>query len=253
MLRLASAVVALAALTSLAHAQTATEINTEQQTLATIIPGTCATQCQTWLSTLAGCPGPTDDATYSACVCDATFVSNFDTCAGCIATELATDDAANAATASTAPGDLSGYCSSVGTIVSTTSSDPLSTSTDPLSTETSSTSTDLTSTSTSSVVPVTGISTTSTSRTYTVSIPSITTPSVTVSSSSSVSLASGESPTSTDNIVTLKLTADGQPFPTQSKSSSAFVNAAANARGSSFSMGATLVALAAVAGAMMLA
>lgn len=37
---------------SLALAQTAATINTEQQTLATIIPTACNTQCQGWLTTL---------------------------------------------------------------------------------------------------------------------------------------------------------------------------------------------------------
>ncbi|GAA5911342.1 hypothetical protein JCM8208_005226 [Rhodotorula glutinis] len=248
MLRLASSVVALVALSSLVAAQTAAEVDTEQQTLATVIPGSCSAVCGTWLTSLAACPGPTDDAGYSACVCDATFVTNFDACAGCLANDLATSDAANAATASTAPGDLSGYCASAGTVVSTTSSDLVS------STETStSASTDL-ATSSSSIAPESAASTTSTgTRTYSVPIPTITTPTVTFSATTStVSLSSGQSSLPTDNVVTVKLTAAGMPFPTQSKSGSAFVSGAQGAFERRSVVGA-LVALAAVAGAMMLA
>lgn len=48
------------------------------------------------------------DAAYATCVCDDTFVSNFQTCAACMATDLtATNDAANAEIATNAPGGAS--------------------------------------------------------------------------------------------------------------------------------------------------
>lgn len=43
---------------SLALAQTAAQISQEQLTLATLIPTTCNTQCQAWLSTLGVRPRP---------------------------------------------------------------------------------------------------------------------------------------------------------------------------------------------------
>ena len=87
----------------LAVAQSAAEIGTEQDTLSTLIPGTCSAQCSAWLTSLGACP-VSSSPTYSTCVCDQTFVNNFAACAPCLATELAAgNDATNAATANQAP------------------------------------------------------------------------------------------------------------------------------------------------------
>jgi len=66
MFRLASSVVALVALASLVAAQTAAEVDTEQQTLATVIPGSCSAVCGTWLSALAVRPLPLVSSTPSS-------------------------------------------------------------------------------------------------------------------------------------------------------------------------------------------
>ncbi|GAA6053198.1 hypothetical protein JCM3770_000026 [Rhodotorula araucariae] len=250
MLRLsaASSILALVALARVASAQTAAQVNTEQQTLATVISGDCSAQCTAWLLALGQCPGAAD-AAYSACVCDATFVSDFQTCSACLATDLtSTGDATNAATAADAPGDLTGYCATAGAVVvsSTSSTSALVSSTSALVS------------STSATVPVVAAgsssSSSSSSTSYTVPIPSITQPvvSYSTSTSSEVSLASGESAETTNNIVTLKLTAAGQPFPTQSKGTSAFTNAAAGSFDEARRVAATVIALGVVAGGMML-
>jgi hypothetical protein len=99
---LVATVLGLAA-TQLAVAQSAAEIGTEQDTLSTLIPGTCSAQCSAWLTSLGACP-VSSSPTYSTCVCDQTFVNNFAACAPCLATEFtAANDATNAATANQAP------------------------------------------------------------------------------------------------------------------------------------------------------
>ncbi|BGP25124.1 proteophosphoglycan ppg4 [Rhodotorula toruloides] len=217
---------------SLALAQTAAQISQEQLTLATVIPTNCNAQCQTWLATLGTCPAAAS-ATYAACVCDATFVSNFQTCAACLQTSLtATNDAVNAATATNAPTDLTNYCATAGNAVSLSST--------------------LTSTTTTAAVAATG---TTTQRTYSVSIPPITSVSLTfstVTSSSALSLSSGETESSMSEprVVTLQLTNANVPFPTQSKGTSAFANSAPQKAG--FAVGKVVGALAVVAGGMML-
>lgn len=99
---LVATVLGLAA-SQLAVAQSAAEIGTEQDTLSTLIPGTCSAQCAAWLTSLGACP-VSSSPTYSTCVCDQTFVNNFAACAPCLATEFtAANDATNAATANQAP------------------------------------------------------------------------------------------------------------------------------------------------------
>lgn len=99
---LVATVLGLAA-SQLAVAQSAAEIGTEQDTLSTLIPGTCSAQCAAWLTGLGACPAASSP-TYSTCVCDQAFVNNFAACAPCLATEFtAANDAANAATANQAP------------------------------------------------------------------------------------------------------------------------------------------------------
>ncbi|BGO91896.1 hypothetical protein NBRC10512_007687 [Rhodotorula toruloides] len=218
---------------SLALAQTAAQISQEQLTLATLIPTTCNTQCQAWLSTLGTCPAAAA-ATYATCVCDATFVSNFQTCAACLQTSLtAENDATNAATATNAPTDLTNYCATAGNAVSL-----------------SSTSTTSTAARTTAAAAAAG---TTTQRTYSVSIPPITSVSLTFSTvTSSSSLPSGASASSQtgEKVVTLQLTNANVPFPTQSKGTSAFANSAQKKAG--FAVGKVVGALAVVAGGMML-
>ncbi|GJN90941.1 hypothetical protein Rhopal_003955-T1 [Rhodotorula paludigena] len=252
-----STLVALAAFARLAAAQTALEVSTDQQTLAAVIPGECSTQCADWLATLGTCGTATAavDAAYATCVCDDTFVSNFQTCAACMATDLtATNDAANAEIATNAPGELTAYCAAAGTAVSATSATDTTSSTLTTDTDTSTTSVGTGSTiSLSTPDPTTTLS-------YSVPIPEVTTPTITYSNPNAVSTtslpsdASVSGPTAGDDgIVTLRLTAAGQDFPTQSKSANAFVSGAAGAReGAKSTVVAAVVALAAVAGGMML-
>ncbi|BGP32590.1 hypothetical protein JCM10296v2_004371 [Rhodotorula toruloides] len=221
---------------SLALAQTAAQISQEQLTLATLIPTTCNTQCQAWLSTLGTCPAAAS-ATYATCVCDATFVSNFQTCAACLQTSLtAENDATNAATATNAPTDLTNYCATAGNAVSLASTSTTSTAA-------------LTSTRTTAAA----VAGTTTQRTYSVSIPPITSVSLTFSTvTSSSSLPDGTSASSQTGarVVTLQLTNANVPFPTQSKGTSAFANSAPLK--ADFAVGKVVGALAVVAGGMML-
>ncbi|GAA5820764.1 hypothetical protein JCM11251_003147 [Rhodosporidiobolus azoricus] len=201
-------------------AQTADEVSTEQLTLSAGIPGQCSTQCSTWLSTLAGCPGPAD-ATYPACVCAADFQTNFAACSACFVAEADV----NAATAQDAATDLTNYCATAGTAVVT---DTSSTTT---STETTTSSTETTTSSTTTTPPVEV---------------------ATSSSSSSTPAASDSSSSATDDGVrTIVQSIVNADWPTQTKSSNVFTGGAAGLSvGKTGVVAASLLGM--VAGGMML-
>ncbi|GAA5916276.1 hypothetical protein JCM5296_002638 [Sporobolomyces johnsonii] len=222
MLRAASvSLFAAAVLVASVSAQTAADIETELSTLSTVIPGACDTDCSTWLTSYAACGTDSTSTTFSTCVCDATFQSNFATCSSCMSTELTTEgDTTNAATATQAPTDLTDYCATAAS--STTTSSVLTTS--------STTST--TSATSTTATPVTTSTTSSSS-----------------SSSTSTTDSASSSTTSTATSTTAQSTTDGD-FPTQTKSASVFANAGAKVEGKVVAVAAGL--LGAVAGAMVM-
>ncbi|GAA6039504.1 hypothetical protein JCM8097_009585 [Rhodosporidiobolus ruineniae] len=130
MLRLSLAVALLGAAGVLA--QTGSDIYTEQQTVATVIPGTCSTTCNPWLTTVSSCGAGTDTG-FQACVCDATYQANLAACSDCFTTEADS----NAATVDTAVTDLTNYCN--GVTVSSSTTDTSSSSTTDTSSSTTTT------------------------------------------------------------------------------------------------------------------
>ncbi|GAA5970465.1 hypothetical protein JCM21900_003137 [Sporobolomyces salmonicolor] len=223
-------------------AQTAADIETELSTLSTVIPDVCNTDCTTWLDAYRLCGTDSTAAAFSPCICDATFQSDFATCASCMSTELTTEgDTTDAATATQAPIDLTNYCATASTAVSsTTASSTTASSTTASSTTTSSTTTSSTTTSSTTT------SSTTTSATSTTTTTPATTPTTDSSSSSSTSTTDSVSSTTTSST---QSTAD-QDFPTQTKSASVFANAGAKVEGKVVAVAAGL--LGAVAGAMMM-
>ncbi|KAG0662091.1 Muc22p [Rhodotorula mucilaginosa] len=249
---LVATVLGLAA-TQLAVAQSAAEIGTEQDTLSTLIPGTCSAQCSAWLTSLGACP-VSSSPTYSTCVCDQTFVNNFAACAPCLATEFtAANDATNAATANQAPADLTNYCATAGTVVTTDSTTSSLTSTTSLTSLTSTTSTSTTSLS-SAVVTSTGGLNGGVGSLFTATTPSLTFSTVSSATSSipSGDLTAGSSTRGPNGPTTIFQSGQNVPFPTQTKSTNAFANGAP--AGSRVVRGqAVAIAALAVAGGWMLA
>ncbi|GAA5862932.1 hypothetical protein JCM8547_003625 [Rhodosporidiobolus lusitaniae] len=179
--------VPLLALVALVRSQATVDgVQQEQTTLSENIPGDCSTDCQTWLTTFGTCTGTTEDV-FQPCVCDATFQSNFQTCATCFTTV----GDANAATAQTAVTDLTNYCAGV-IVTSSSTTDALTT---------SSTTEALTSSTT-------------------------TTPAATSSSSSSSASAADSTSAATSASITNTKAAATIDFPTQTKSSNVFAGAA---------------------------
>ncbi|SCZ96517.1 BZ3500_MvSof-1268-A1-R1_Chr8-2g10256 [Microbotryum saponariae] len=86
-------------------------------TLSTIIPGTCSTTCATWLTSLGACPSTPDTTAattdYNTCVCDAAFVTAFTTCSACMTTALTAATDPQLALPATALADLTAYCATV--------------------------------------------------------------------------------------------------------------------------------------------
>ncbi|GAA5875362.1 hypothetical protein JCM1840_003137 [Sporobolomyces johnsonii] len=224
MLRAASvSLFAAAVLVASVSAQTAADIETELSTLSTVIPGACDTDCSTWLTSYAACGTDSTSTTFSTCVCDATFQSNFATCSSCMSTELTTEgDTTNAATATQAPTDLTDYCATAAS--STTTSSVLTT---------SSTTTTTSATSTTATPVTTSTSSSSSSS----------------SSSTSTTDSASSSTASSATSTTAQSTTDGD-FPTQTKSASVFANAGAKVEGKVVAVAAGL--LGAVAGAMVM-
>ncbi|GAA5878318.1 hypothetical protein JCM3774_001985 [Rhodotorula dairenensis] len=243
---LVATVLGLAATAQLAVAQSAAEIGTEQNTLSTLIPPACDALCAAWLGALGTCPVATSP-TYSACVCDQTFVNNFAACAPCLATQLtATNDATNAATANQAPADLTNYCATAGDAVTTATDSTSSTDTTSLTTTTSSV------VATASIVTTTGGLNGGASVTFTPTTPLLTFSTVSTSSSIAASDASESSSDRRPNgPTTVFQSGENVPFPTQTKSTNAFANGAgARAGGSAVTVA---VAAVAVAGGWILA
>ncbi|BGP16723.1 hypothetical protein JCM10213_009141 [Rhodosporidiobolus nylandii] len=217
MLRLPSFALALSFAATLAAAQTADQVSADQITLSANIPDVCTADCASWFAAINTCPGPTDDAAYAACVCDATYQGNLNTCSTCFSTNADP----NAGIATTAADDLTGYCANAGAAVSSSSSSSSS------STETTSTTEAATSTSAVEAVAST-IST----------------------SSDSISSVSS---TTALGVSTNKLTQGGVEFPTQTKSTNVFTGAASGSMvGAGQMVGVAAAGLAAAAGGMML-
>ncbi|SCV67343.1 BQ2448_5989 [Microbotryum intermedium] len=180
-------------------AQTITTIGTEQDTLSTIIPGTCSATCATWLSSLGACPSSTatttDTTDYNACVCAAAFVTAFTTCSGCMTTALTEAADPQAALPATGLTDLTAYCASVsGTPVAATST-------------------------TTAAAATTTATTTTTTTTTDAASPAAATP---VAASPTVSSSSTTAFNTTPTAVVITSIFQGQGFPTQTKSANVF-------------------------------
>ncbi|GAA5843006.1 hypothetical protein JCM5353_007625 [Sporobolomyces roseus] len=191
-------VFALLALTSTVSAQTATEISTQMNQLALVIPEACVSLCTPWQQAFQQCPAANDlTPDYQQCTCQTDFVSNFNACTGCMANTLNEQgDTTNAAIATAAPGDLSTYCASTAGAL----------------TSSSSTTSELTTSTTESIIP-----TTTSSTEVFASTTSLPLGGGVATSSSSSSTSSSEAAIATGVVA-------GAPFPSQTKQPSVFSN-----------------------------
>ncbi|KAM0751423.1 hypothetical protein T439DRAFT_325563 [Meredithblackwellia eburnea MCA 4105] len=215
MVKTVQILIALSSFLPLAVSQaTVAGVNTDLNTISTLIPDTCTASCASFQTGLTTCLNTATDALFTSCVCAATFSTPLTTCTSCLSSYYTNQrDTVELGTINTGLTDFNGLCGTALTVTSSPSSSLTSRTTLPL------------------VLPTTSTTPLTTTTTTPGSLPS-------VSSSTSVRILS------TGNVV-ITSTIVGQPFPTQTKQPSAFSGAGRETSAK------VVVGLAAVAGLVM--